>query len=184
MNVTKTTTTPCVGGTQTPKPPGTSSDFAKVMAEQAAAQAAAESAPVQEPITDEERFAQIVRKYNGGATEETFMPMLNELRKAGLITTEQIMVISSARNWIEVECRYQEELLKGAAFNFEAYIKNLRISSDDILLNLADLIKKVQSAGGQQTDFSKNQDFIRGFFEKVSMIMTGQINTQEVNINE
>ncbi|MCL2083489.1 MAG: hypothetical protein FWH04_09705 [Oscillospiraceae bacterium] len=40
MNVTKTTTTPCVGGTQTPKPPGNSSDFAAVLAAQKAAQTA------------------------------------------------------------------------------------------------------------------------------------------------
>ncbi|MCL2083485.1 MAG: hypothetical protein FWH04_09685 [Oscillospiraceae bacterium] len=196
MNVTKTTTTPCVGGTQTPKIPGTSAEFAKVMAEQAAGkEVALEPKPgiVQESkagtvsfgtatysrtiqkfdnkdsLEGDALFAAIVNHYKG--EPDFFWAMVGQLEDAGLITAKQAVALLNANGIKFDQERELSERTQGKGFNLDDFIKNyfFSLSFDDLLLELVDSLKIKPEA--------------QAIVSKISNILS-QNNTQEVNINE
>ncbi|MCL2083575.1 MAG: hypothetical protein FWH04_10150 [Oscillospiraceae bacterium] len=199
MNVTKTTTTPCVGGTQQPKPPGNSSDFAKVMAEQAAGKEVALE-PKPEPnypicetkggmhrisgpnfektmpafqntegLEGDELFAAIVNHFRDAP--DFFGAMIGQLYGAGLITSEEFCSIMAVEGRQFNSERIRQEGIQGKWFNLDDFIKNyfLSLSFDDLLLELVDSLKIKPEA--------------QAIASKISSILS-ENNTQEVNINE
>ncbi|MCL2083487.1 MAG: hypothetical protein FWH04_09695 [Oscillospiraceae bacterium] len=200
MNVTKTTTTPCVGGTQTPKPPGNSSDFAKVMAEQAAGKEVALE-PKPEPnypicetkrrmatfhgpnyttsmpmfentegLEGDELFAAIVKHYSG--RPEFFSVMVDQLYDAGLITAKESNELVHA-DWTRFSmARIHQEGLQGKEFDLDAFIKNyyLSLSRGDWLSDLMDSLK--------------SQPETQQIMSKISNIISEQNMNYGGNINE
>ncbi len=84
-------------------------------------------------LSDEEKFAAIMKKYEGGTTSYKFSQMASALANDKLITREESHFLG-ALSWNDYNNRrYTTEQVQGSSFNVDLFNKNYRVTMDNLL---------------------------------------------------
>jgi hypothetical protein len=112
----------------------------------------------------ESSFSSIVGKTKGEFTSDTYLSMLSELCRDGFITSDQMHELATSFITKMVLARVQEEQLKGAAFDLDAFVKSYTLALDDLLAELMELANKSSD---------RNKEFLRDFADKTAAVLSG-----------
>jgi hypothetical protein len=124
-------------------------------------------------LSDDEKFAAIVKIFGGGATSNSFSQMVAGLHRNKLITREQADFLWELEmNSYGIE-RTTTESKQGYSFNLDSFNANYRVTMDKLLNEAARFKEFSKSIGQKISPLYENENYLRDFATKVDAAKRG-----------